>query len=92
MIKNDPALAYKIQNSKNPAETAYKLAKISDEYEQANQEVAKTSPKAEKILKNSSRPSSGPAAGTSLKSQADDFSKMSKQEIWAMSEKYARGG
>jgi hypothetical protein len=90
MIKNDPALAYKIQHSKNPAETAYKLAKISDEYE-GTQVKQQTSPKAEKILKNSARPTSSNAVGNSLKSQAEDFSKMSKQDIWSMSEKYAKG-
>lgn len=90
MIKNDPALAYKVQNSKNPAETAYKLAKISDEYEGA-QMKQQTSPKAEKIIKNSQRPVSGNAVGTPLRNQAEDFSKMSKQDVWAMSEKYARG-
>lgn len=89
-IKNDPALAYKIQQSKNPAETAYKLGKLSDNY----QEVAmkqETSPKAEKILKNASRPLSSSAAGSSLKNQADSFSKMSQSEIWAQSQKYAKG-
>lgn len=89
-IKNDPALAYKIQQSKNPAETAYKLGKLSDDY----QEVAmkqETSPKAEKILKNSSRPISSSAATSALKSQADSFSKMSQSEIWAQSQKYAKG-
>ena len=91
MIKNDPALAYKIQNSKNPAETAYKLAKISEEYEEM-QSKQQVSPKAEKVMKNSSRPVSGQAASNSLKTQADDFSKLSPQEIWSMSQKYSRGG
>jgi hypothetical protein len=89
MIKNDPALAYKIQNSKNPAETAYKLAKISDEYEATGMKQ-QTSPKAEKILKNASRPVSSSAAGTPLKGQVDDVSKLSPQEVWAMSQKYAQ--
>ena len=35
LIKNDPALAYKIQSSKNPAMTAYKLGKLSDDYEES---------------------------------------------------------
>ena len=89
MIKNDPALAYKIQQSKNPAETAYKLGKLSDSYEET---VAKqpTSQKAEKIIKNSQRPVSSNAAGTSLKSMASDVSKMSPQQIWEESQKYAR--
>ena len=90
MIKNDPALAYKIQNSKNPAEIAYKLAKISDEYEAENMKQQTVNPKAEKILKNTQRPVSSSAASAPLKSQADNFSKMSKEEIWAQSQKYAR--
>lgn len=89
-IKNDPALAYKIQNSKNPAETAYKLAKLSEQYEDSKMKQ-QTSSKAEKIIKNSSRPLSGSAAPSPLKSQADQFSNMSQQQIWELSQKYARG-
>jgi hypothetical protein len=88
MIKNDPALAYKIQHAKNPAETAYKLGKLSDDYEETMSKAA-TSPKAEKILKNSQRPTSSNAAG-SLKTQADKYANMSQAEIWAESQKYAR--
>jgi hypothetical protein len=88
MIKNDPALAYKIQQSKNPAETAYKLGKLSDSYEETMSKAA-PSPKAEKILKNSQRPTSSNAAG-SLKTQADKYSNMSPAEIWSESQKYAR--
>jgi hypothetical protein len=90
LIKNDPALAYKIQQSKNPAETAYKLGKISDSYEESNMKQP-TSPKAEKILKNSSRPVSSNAVGSPLKNQADSFSNLSKQQVWEMAEKYAKG-
>ena len=90
MIKNDPALAHKIQMSKNPAEAAYKLAKISDEYEESTVKQ-QTSPKAEKIMKNAQRPVSSNAVSSSLKTQADDFSKYSPQQIWEMSQKYARG-
>lgn len=88
MIKNDPALAYKIQQSKNPAETAYKLGKISDQYEEGMTKAA-LSPKAEKILKNSQRPTSSNAAG-GLKTQADKYANMSPADIWAESQKYAR--
>jgi hypothetical protein len=91
LLKNDPALAHKIQSSKNPAETAYRLGMLSDEY-QASQQKQETSPKAEKILKNSQRPVSSNAVGAPLKAQVDNFSKMSKQEIWAMSERFAKGG
>ena len=89
MIKNDPALAHKIHMSKNPAEAAYKLAKISDEYEET---VSKqqTNPKAEKIMKNAQRPVSSNAVSASLKTQADDFSKLSREQIWEMSQKFAR--
>lgn len=90
MIKNDPALAYRIQQSKNPAMTAYKLGKLSDDYQEATMKQ-QVSPKAEKILKNSSRPVSVNAAGSSLKSQADQFSKMKPNEVWELSQKYARG-
>lgn len=86
-IKNDPALAYKIQNSKNPAETAYKIGKLSDSYEESNAKQA-TSPKAEKILKNTQRPLSSNAAG-SFKQQVDDFARMSKEDIWNQSQKFA---
>ena len=88
MIKNDPALAYKIQQSKNPAETAYKLGKLSDSYEDTVTKSS-TSPKAEKILKNSQRPTSANAAG-SLKTTADKYANMSQADIWAESQKYAR--
>lgn len=88
MIKNDPALAYKIQQSKNPAETAYKLGKLSDGYEETMTKAAQ-SPKADKILKNSQRPTSSNAAGA-LKTQADKYANMSQADIWAESQKYAR--
>jgi hypothetical protein len=88
MIKNDPALAYKIQQSKNPAETAYKLGKLSDSYEETMTKSA-PSPKAEKILKNSQRPTSSNAAGA-LKTQAEKYASMSQADIWAESQKYAR--
>lgn len=88
LIKNDPALAYKIQNSKNPAETAYKLGKLSDEYQEES--MKQTSPKAEKIIKNTQRPLSANAVTSPNKSKADDFSKMTKQQIWELSEKYSR--
>ncbi len=88
MIKNDPALAHQIQKSKDPAATAYKLGKISDDYED-NMTKAPVSPKAEKILKNSQRPTSSNAAGN-LKTQADKYANMTQAEIWAESQKYAR--
>lgn len=90
MIKNDPALAYKIQTSRNPAETAYRLAKLEQSMKE-DPKVITTSPKAEKILKNAARPTSSNAVGTPLKAQGDQFAKMSKNDIWEQSQKYARG-
>lgn len=90
LIKNDPALAHKIQTSKNPAETAYKLGKLADNYEDP-MKVKENTQKVEKIIKNSSRPTSGNAIGAPLKGQADQVTKMSPQQIWEQSQKYARG-
>lgn len=90
LIKNDPALAHKIQHSKNPAETAYKLGKLSDSYEESAAKQV-TSPKADKIIKNSQRPVSANALGNPLKTQADQFAKLSKEEVWAQSQQFARG-
>lgn len=90
LIKSDPALAHKIQTSKNPAETAYKLGKLSDQYEESMTKQ-QTNPKAEKVIKNSQRPVSGNSVGNPLKTQADQFAKMSQSQIWEMSQKYAKG-
>jgi hypothetical protein len=90
LIKNDPAMAHLVKTSKNPAETAYKLGKLSDQYTEQTTKQA-VSPKAQKIMKNMSRPVNGNAVGSPLKSQADEFSKMSSQQVWEMSQKYARG-
>lgn len=91
MIKKNPAYASIIQNDPDPALRAYKLAISSDEYEGKGM-VKSTSPKAEKVLKNASRPTTGAAVPNSLKTQADEFSKMSPSEIWNQSQKYARQG
>ena len=85
LIKNDPALAYRIQTSKNPAQTAYMLGKMDPGYIESSQK--QVSPKAERVLKNTSRPLSGNAASGPLKTQADNFSNMSQQDIWSMSQK-----
>lgn len=90
-IQKDPALAHKIQTSPNPALTAYKIGKLSDEYEEVSKEQ-NVNPKAEKILKNASRPVSSHSAPVPLKSQVQDVSKMSQAQVWEMSQRYARGG
>lgn len=88
MIKNDPALAYQVQMSKNPAQTAYKLGRMSDKFEETT--MKQTSPKADKILKNSARPVSSHSSTTSLQQQSNAYSKMSQADIWAQSQAYAR--
>lgn len=91
LIKSDPAFAYQVKNSKDPALAAYKLGKLSDAYEDHTTKQS-VSPKAEKVLKNVARPVSGNAINTSLKGQADMASNMSAQQIWEQSQRYAKGG
>lgn len=86
-LNNDPALAHKIQQSKNPALTAYKIGML--EMEERGQ-AAPINPKAERILKNSQRPVSGSAVSAPLKAQAEQFSKMSQSDVWKLSESYAK--
>ena len=90
LIKNNPALATQVQSSKNPAQVAYMLGKMSDKYSEG---VIKqqNSQKAEKILKNTQRPVSAAAVSAPLKSQADNFSRRSKEDVWAESQRYAKG-
>jgi hypothetical protein len=83
LIKNDPALARQVMSSKNPAETAYRLGKLSDSYEEKMSQQ-KVSPKAEKILKN--------AVANTLKNQSDTVKNMSPAEVWKASQEYARRG
>lgn len=90
LIKNDPALAHRVNSSKNPAETAYRLGRVSDDYVDRH-ETKSTSPRAEKILKNSQRPGSSHTA-QSLKTQANTVSSMSHAEIWKMSQQFASSG
>jgi hypothetical protein len=89
LIKQDPALAHKIQMSRNPAETAYRLGKLADNYQEPI--VSKENKqKADKILKNSGRPTSGNAIGSPLKGQVEEVTKMSPQQVWQLSQDYAR--
>lgn len=91
LIKADPAFAYQVKASKDPALAAYKLGKLSDAYEDHTTKQT-VSPKAEKVLKNIERPVSGNAINTSLKGQASMASNMSAQQIWETSQRYAKGG
>ncbi len=90
MIKNDPAYQQMIINSKNPIQTAYKLGKLSDDYQEQPMKNNDAVQKAEKMIKNSQKPLSGNAAGGSLKGQAEKYAKMSPQDIWKESQSYAK--
>lgn len=88
-LKANPALAYKIQQSKNPAETAYKLGLLSTDYEKSKSKTV--SPKAERVMKNASRPLPASAlGGDSLKSNNEDTAGMSKDDFWRLSQSYAK--
>lgn len=89
LINNDPALAHKINTSKNPAETAYRLGKISDDY--VEHEMQRTSPRAEKVIKNSQRPGSSHSA-QSLKTQVSEVTNLTAAETWARAQEYANMG
>lgn len=89
MIQNNPALRSEIQSSKYPAEAAYLIGKNSMHFKDTTMKK-ETNPKAERILKNAQRPVSGNAVGSPLKTQASDFSKMSKDDVWKQSQEYAR--
>jgi len=96
LIKNNPALAIQVKNSKNPAETAYLLGKMSDNYGETMSKQPSTA-RAEKVLKNANRPVSSSAVGSPLRSQADQFSKLDPRNpsdartIYEQSQRYARG-
>lgn len=88
MIKKNPALRQALKAMPNWAEMAYEMAKATPEYKEAMQ--GKTSPAADKVLKNAKRPTSVNAASSSVKQKVDAFSTMSPAEIWAKSQEYAR--
>lgn len=89
LIQSDPATAQLIKMSSDPAALAYSLGKTEL---MKQSETAAKNPTAEKILKNSEKPSSVFASGNSLKSQSENFSNLSLSEIWKMSQQYAQGG
>ena len=93
LLKKDPALAHFVKTSENPAETAYRLGKLTPAYKKNEEQVM--SPKAERIIKNSQKPVPPHAVSGGnppLKDQAQVFEKMNKQDIWKLSQQYARSG
>lgn len=90
LIENNPALAQAIKSSPNWAEMAYRYAKSSPEYE-AEMAKRQTNTKAvEKVTKNTERPLSANATGSSLKEAVESFSQMSPEDVWRTSRQYAR--
>lgn len=90
ILKENPALQDSLKNNPRAHEIAYNLVKQNWKY---RQDHAQESMKAQKILKNSSQPVSGNAASGVLKSKVDGFAAgMSKSEVWAKAQEYAKGG
>ncbi len=87
MLK-DPALAYYVQNSPTPAETAYLLGKTSTNYK-AHMTKKDGVQKVAKIQKNLDRPATGAVLGTA-KVASDRLDGKSKADIWKESQQYAR--
>lgn len=88
MIKKNPALGQALKALPNWAEMAYEMAKATPEYKAAQSNV--TAPKAEKVIKNTERPTSINAAPASVKKQVDVFSSLSPSEVWKKSQEFAR--
>jgi len=92
MIEQNPQLANAIKSSPNWAELAYRFAKSSPEYEaeMSKRQQARVQPEIEKVLHNNERPLSSTAAGSSLKSQVEQFSTLSPEDVWKKAKEYAR--
>ena len=87
LVQNNPRLAEAIRTCDDWAEMAYNMAKATPEYQKA---MTQKSPKAEKVKRNTERPTSANAAGSSLKNQASYFAEMSPSEVWKKSQEFAR--
>jgi len=92
MIEKNPALANAIKSSPNWAEVAYRFAKSSPEYEAelAKRQNSQNQQDVDKVLKNQERPIPSSAAGSSLKSQVEQFATLSPEEIWKRAKEYAK--
>lgn len=88
-IEENPDLLTAIYQTKNPFLTAYQMAKAQSPTPEATQ-VQSNPKKAEKIMKNVSRPLSA-ASAPGLQGQADTFAQMKPDEIWKMSQQFAKG-
>jgi len=84
-IEENPDLLKAIYETKNPFLTAYQMAKAS-----APEQTVSNPKKAERIMKNASRPLSA-AAAPGLQGEAATFAQMKPEEIWKMSQSFAKG-
>lgn len=92
MIEKNPALAQAIKLSKNCAETAYRFAKASPEYEAviAKRNKSGSQQEVDKVMKNQERPMPSSTAGASLQSQVEQFASMSPEDVWKKAKEYSR--
>ncbi len=88
LIEKTPALKETLLKIPNWAEMAYNMAKATPEYKAAQSQD--NSKKVEKVIKNTERPTSANAAGTSMKSQAEVFANLSPSDVWKKSQEFAR--
>ena len=88
LIEKTPALKETLLKIPNWAEMAYNMAKATPEYQKAQSQD--NSKKVEKVIKNTERPTSANAAGSSLKSQAEVFANLSPSDVWKKSQEFAR--
>lgn len=87
VIAKNPALKNTLQNDPNRYELAYYLAKNSDSYRAANNEVKKNAD-AERIVHNANRAGSLSAVGSSApQSQMNSFKNMSDAEFMKVANK-----
>jgi chemotaxis protein histidine kinase CheA len=89
LMNKNPAYKQLVFEADDPAQEAYILGQM---IARRNGKIAAApmSPKAEKIVKNATRPLSGNAIGAPNKGQKDTNQMKPGSDVWEMSQKYAR--
>ena len=90
LIEKNPALKQTLLQVPNWAEMAYNMAKATPEYKKSQSNSRNNAKKVDRVVKNTERPTSANAAGTSLKSQAEVFANLEPSEVWKKSQEFAR--
>ena len=90
LIEKNPALKQTLLQVPNWAEMAYNMAKATPEYKKAQSNSRNNAKKVDRVVKNTERPVSANAAGSSLKSQAEVFANLKPSEVWKQSQEFAR--